>query len=85
MQLVSMINCLSCGHQSAETMPTACQFFYECRVCGASLKPKAGDYCVFCSYGDVPCPPVQEATEHGRAAGCCSGSARNKLPKVGRP
>ncbi|WP_280642666.1 GDCCVxC domain-containing (seleno)protein [Methylocystis rosea] len=41
-------------------MPTdACQFFYECKRCGALLKPKAGDCCVFCSYGDMPCPPIQ--------------------------
>ncbi|MFZ0027756.1 MAG: GDCCVxC domain-containing (seleno)protein, partial [Pseudolabrys sp.] len=22
--------------------------------------PKDGDCCVFCSYGSVPCPPIQE-------------------------
>ncbi|MHA2389931.1 MAG: GDCCVxC domain-containing (seleno)protein, partial [Candidatus Hodarchaeales archaeon] len=22
--------------------------------------PKQGDCCVFCSYGDVKCPPMQE-------------------------
>jgi hypothetical protein len=55
-------------------MPTdACQFFYERKGCGALLKPLAGDCCVFCSYGDAPCPPIQEASQHGRAAGCCSG------------
>ncbi len=43
-----------------ETMPeNACVFFHECKGCGAMLRPKAGDCCVFCSYGDVPCPPVQ--------------------------
>jgi len=43
-------------------MPTdACQFFFECRHCGTRLKLKAGDCCVFCSYGSVPCPPVQAA------------------------
>ncbi|WP_440136124.1 GDCCVxC domain-containing (seleno)protein [Escherichia coli] len=41
-------------------MPTdACQFFYECEQCKALLRPKAGDCCVFCSYGSVKCPPVQ--------------------------
>jgi len=41
-------------------MPTdACQFFYDCKGCGERLKPLAGDCCVFCSYGSVPCPPVQ--------------------------
>ena len=23
------------------------------------LRPKAGDCCVFCSYGSIPCPPIQ--------------------------
>ena len=41
----------------------ACAFFYECTGCGERLRPKPGDCCVFCSYGDVPCPPVQEALE----------------------
>ncbi|KAF0161418.1 MAG: hypothetical protein FD157_4145 [Rhodocyclaceae bacterium] len=73
MQLISMITCPSCGHQLAETMPTdACQFFYECKGCGAMLKPKVGDCCVYCSYGDVPCPPIQEEKVQGRTGGCCS-------------
>src|SRR5664280_1528719 len=32
----------------------ACQFFYDCMGCGARLKPKPGDCCVFCSYGSLP-------------------------------
>ncbi|MGH2373228.1 MAG: GDCCVxC domain-containing (seleno)protein [Candidatus Methylomirabilaceae bacterium] len=24
------------------------------------LRPKSGDCCVFCSFGDVPCPPQQQ-------------------------
>jgi hypothetical protein len=56
----SMLTCPKCGHQATEQMPTdACQFFYDCKGCGARLKPKAGDCCVFCSYGSVPCPPIQ--------------------------
>ena len=39
---------------------------------GALLKPNAGDCCVFCSYGDVPCRPKQEAQET-RIADCCPG------------
>jgi len=62
MQLESTLTCPSCGHQSVETMPTdACQFFYDCKGCGTRLKPLAGDCCVFCSYGSVPCPPVQSS------------------------
>ena len=50
-------------------MPTdACQFFYECDACKALLRPLPGDCCVFCSYGTVPCPPVQE---HGKTGHCC--------------
>ena len=56
----SIITCPSCGAAKAETMPTdACQYFYECTGCGTLLRPKPGDCCVFCSYGSVPCPPVQ--------------------------
>lgn len=59
--LVSTLTCPECGHVQAETMPTdACQYFYDCPGCQAVLRPKAGDCCVFCSYGDVPCPPIQQ-------------------------
>jgi hypothetical protein len=58
----SVITCPICGIAKTETMPTdACQFFYECIGCSALLRPKPGDCCVFCSYGSVPCPPVQQA------------------------
>jgi hypothetical protein len=59
--LQSTLTCPSCGHRKMETMPTdACQYFYECEHCHALLRPKSGDCCVFCSYGDVPCQPIQE-------------------------
>lgn len=65
------ITCLSCGSSWTETMPNdACQYIYDCRGCGALLRPKAGDCCVFCSYGDVPCPPIQA----GSGGGCCEAS-----------
>jgi hypothetical protein len=69
--LASTLRCPQCGEVSVETMPTdACQFFYDCHHCGAVLRPVKGDCCVFCSYGDVPCPPVQEARQRGEAPGC---------------
>ena len=44
-----------------ERMPTdACLYLYDCKNCGLQMKPKTGACCVFCSYGSVPCPPVQE-------------------------
>ena len=58
--LESTVTCPKCGQAEAETMPTnACQWFYDCKGCGALLKPKPGDCCVFCSYGTVDCPPKQ--------------------------
>jgi hypothetical protein len=59
--LDSTLTCPNCGHVKTETMPTdSCQWFYECERCLTVLKPKPGDCCVFCSYGTVPCPPVQQ-------------------------
>jgi len=58
--LESIITCPECNFAKAETMPTdSCRFFYECTNCKTVLKPKEGDCCVFCSHGDVPCPPIQ--------------------------
>lgn len=59
--LESMITCPECGRQSRERMPTdACIYFFDCPGCRSLLRPKPGDCCVFCSYGDVKCPPVQD-------------------------
>jgi DNA-directed RNA polymerase subunit RPC12/RpoP len=60
-ELQSIIRCPECGYQATERMPTdACQYVYDCKNCGAQLKPEKGDCCVYCSYGSVPCPPKQE-------------------------
>ena len=75
MELRSTLICPHCGSRSTVTMPIdACQFFYECQECGTLLRPKDGDCCVFCSYGDVPGPPIQEAHERGETTGSCSAS-----------
>ena len=63
----STVTCPLCGHQQIEDKPSdACQYFYECKGCKTLLKPKPGDCCIFCSYGSVPCPPVQSDGQ------CCS-------------
>jgi hypothetical protein len=73
MILESVITCPHCDTATSEIMPTdACRFFYTCTGCGATLRPKPGDCCVFCSYGSVPCPPIQAERETG-AASCCGG------------
>jgi hypothetical protein len=67
-RLRSEITCPHCGHRGSAEMPTdACQYFYECEGCRTLLRPKPGDCCVFCSYGSVPCPPIQLE----RSDGCC--------------
>jgi hypothetical protein len=60
--LESEIACPKCGFRRTESMAKdACQIFYECTGCGALLRPRPGDCCVFCSYGSVKCPPAQLA------------------------
>ena len=59
-QLKSTITCPECEVKSTEKMPqNACQFFWQCPDCKTTIRPKSGDCCVYCSYGDVQCPPKQ--------------------------
>ena len=63
----TFLTCPQCGAREAAKMPTnACQWFYDCPACGALLRPKAGDCCVFCSYGENLCPPKKIE------GGCCA-------------
>jgi hypothetical protein len=79
---VSTLTCPVCGRQASETMPTdSCQYFYECTGCKTLLKPKAGDCCVFCSYGDMPCPSIQK---RGRAA-CWRPAAHREVLDSSKP
>lgn len=56
----SLLRCPECGAETEEKMPEdARRFFHNCAACGTRLRPRQGDCCVFCSYGSVPCPPVQ--------------------------
>lgn len=69
METLSTLTCPHCGHRSTHLMPlNACVYFHDCEHCGARLRP--GDCCVFCSYGSVRCPPVQQA-------GACCGNHRS--------
>ena len=62
-EMWSVVRCPDCGGETREEMPTdSCLYFYDCRHCGVTLRPKKGDCCVFCSYGTVPCPPIQSGT-----------------------
>lgn len=67
--LESTLTCPNCGYRSTEAMPIdACIFFHVCGGCATRLTPRAGDCCVFCSYGSVPCPPIQSRRD------CCEES-----------
>lgn len=60
------LTCPHCQRQTVEAMPDdRCVYFYPCPHCGVMLRPKPGDCCVFCSYGDRPCPPKTAG------GGCC--------------
>ncbi|MEW6692618.1 MAG: GDCCVxC domain-containing (seleno)protein [Pseudomonadota bacterium] len=64
----STVTCPACGHGWTATMPLdACQWYLPCPACETLLRPKPGDCCVFCSFGDTPCPPIQ------REQPCCTG------------
>jgi hypothetical protein len=66
-ELLSVITCPHCGAKRTETMPeNACRYLYQCASCRAYLKPNPGDCCVFCSYGSVACPPMQQGGD------CCT-------------
>jgi len=65
----SVLTCPHCSGVAVEKMPTdACIYFYECTSCHTLLRPKPGDCCVFCSYGTVKCPPMQQSRS------CCGGA-----------
>ena len=67
--LESVLTCPHCGFAAVEVMPVnACIILHECQACHALLRPNAGDCCVFCSFGSVKCPPMQESK------GCCVGA-----------
>lgn len=64
----STVTCPACGHRQAEEMPGPL-WQLACARCGHVMHPPPGECCVFCAYGDVPCPDAQ-------IAGSCSCGAQ---------
>lgn len=65
--LKSILTCPNCNSKTEEDMPLdSCEYFYECSQCKMVIKPKHGDCCVYCSYGTIPCPPIQKNNSN-----CC--------------
>ncbi len=66
MQKISTVTCPECGFKKKEEMPVdMCVITYECCECKKLLFPQTNKCCIYCSYGDIPCPPVQKGEE------CC--------------
>ncbi len=66
------LTCPHCGFSSLQEMPVdAWLYFHECAACRRLPTPKRGDCCVFCSYGEMPCPPMQRALDP-TAPDCCA-------------
>lgn len=61
------VTCPACGHAKLEDMPGSL-WSYTCEACGHVMHPPPGGCCVFCAYGDVPCPDIQ------RGAACSCGN-----------
>ena len=62
---VSRLTCPHCGStEELEMPPDACQFFHQCGSCKTVLRPRTGDCCVFCSYGDLECPFLQQPLDN---------------------
>lgn len=77
------ITCPACGAVHREEMATdSCQFYYECPACRVMIRPKEGDCCVYCSYGDRLCPPRQEGRTCEEAA-VPSPDPEHGLPSAG--
>ena len=56
----AVITCPQCNFSKSEKMPPdTWVIIYKCTSCGAVLRPKVGDCCVYCSYSDKYCPSKQ--------------------------
>jgi len=52
--------CPYCDATYDVEMPTDyCQIAMVCEICGRTIVHKHGDCCVFCSYANKKCPPMQ--------------------------
>ena len=60
----AVLTCPNCGASHQVEMPTNyCQVVFVCPSCGERLTPLPGDCCVFCSFADRKCPPMQGSGE----------------------
>ena len=56
----SRFECPNCARHSRDQMPRRSSVVrYHCLYCNTIFEPLPGSCCVYCSYGDVPCPNAQ--------------------------
>ncbi len=57
---IGILTCPMCKHKQQMEIPTiSCIPFYKCEGCDKPISAKKG-CCVFCDYGDRPCPANHE-------------------------
>jgi amino-acid N-acetyltransferase len=84
MRFESRLTCPSCGSGFVKAMPLdASLCLLRCPSCGAGMRPRPGDCCVFCSFGDVPCPPRQTVVDRAREGD--APAIRARLGRAGLP
>nr|WP_305798625.1 GDCCVxC domain-containing (seleno)protein [Polynucleobacter sp. MWH-Braz-FAM2G] len=60
-QRYSNITCPHCLATESHPMPLGSSMhLYRCGSCNNILKPKSGDCCIYCSFGDMDCSSPEQ-------------------------
>ncbi|WP_370624175.1 GDCCVxC domain-containing (seleno)protein [Polynucleobacter sp. JS-Safj-400b-B2] len=54
------VTCPYCQASEIINSEEGAQHFYRCRSCSAILKPKSGDCCILCSFGNRDCTSSEQ-------------------------
>jgi hypothetical protein len=59
-EIEAKLTCPHCNKTYEVEMPlNYCRILFNCDACNQDIIPKEGDCCIFCSYADKKCPPLQ--------------------------
>ncbi|WP_371743194.1 GDCCVxC domain-containing (seleno)protein [Polynucleobacter sp. MWH-UH35A] len=56
----SIVTCPYCQASEIMSSEEGAQHLYRCRSCSAILKPKSGDCCILCSFGNRDCSSSEQ-------------------------
>ncbi|MEA9602543.1 GDCCVxC domain-containing (seleno)protein [Polynucleobacter sp. MG-28-Ekke-A2] len=56
----SIVTCPHCQASELINAEEGAQHLYRCRSCSAILKPKSGDCCILCSFGNRDCSSSEQ-------------------------